>query len=340
MSRHQPLEMQTESLRDNAEGARVDRIWRRLESNLATPVAQKRSLSLAWAPALAAGLVVGFLVGHQYSTPEAEVRGKLVAEPPEMEPAGPAEVPRNTDRSTPEQPKKHEERGQRARARTQRTAPLEEPSDSQVFSDVPVIEPAPPIVGPPPAPPAWLQLAERGEYERAAHGLEDLGGFDAVLYQASADELMILVDVARATGNRGRAIQVLRRVTQSFASDPNAPIAAMTLGRMLMQAGDSKGASEAFSLYRRLSPQGDFAEDALASDIQAAVEEGNWERAQMLARQYESDFPDGRHIDQIREQLATLQQAGGSDPEHEEFATEGSDENPEEELVKPESAYP
>ena len=133
-----------------------------------------------------------------------------------------------------------------------------------------------------------------------------------MLAKASADELMVLVDVARATGNRGRAIQALQRVTESFVSDPNAPIAAMTLGRMLMQAGDRKGASEAFSLYRRLSPEGDFAEDALASDIQAAVEEGNWERAQTLAKQYETDFPDGRHLEQIREQLNSAEPADGS----------------------------
>jgi predicted Zn-dependent protease len=171
------------------------------------------------------------------------------------------------------------------------------------------------IAGPAPAPPLWLTLADRGEYQRAYHGLEEHGGFDAVLLNASADELMVLVDVARATSNRGRAIQALRRVTQSFVSDPNAPIAAMTLGRMLMQAGDRKGASEAFSLYRRLSPQGDFAEDALASDIQAAVEERNWERARTLAKQYEADFPDGRHLEQIREQLNTAQQTAGPDAE-------------------------
>jgi len=207
--------------------------------------------------------------------------------------------------------------------------------DALDFSEVPV---APTAAAPiaraaAPSPAAWLQLADRGDYERAYHALEEFGGFDLVLSKASADELMVLVDVARATGNRGRAIQALRRVTESFVSDPNAPIAAMTLGRMLMQAGDRKGASDAFSLYRRLSPEGDFAEDALASDIQAAVEEGNWERAQTLAKQYETDFPDGRHLEQIREQLNTGQHADTSTPEPEQ-PTEGDAEPPRDEAAE------
>ena len=306
----------SESLRNNADKARVDRIWRRLESDIAAPTSPKRSWSVAWAPALAAGLVVGFFVGHQYPKGVEAPPGRLVAEPTSVEPAGPPEPRRALDQSRAEVPKPSNTLGPRQQTRARRAAPLEDASEANVFTEVPVIETAPPQAGTPPTPqPNWIKLADRGEYQRAYHSLEEHGGFDAVLSRASADELMILADVARATGNRGRAIQALRRVTRSFVSDPNAPIAAMTLGRMLLQAGDSKGASEAFSLYRRLSPEGDFAEDALASDIQAAVEEGNWERAQTLAKQYESDFPDGRHLEQIREQLQAAQQADGSDSE-------------------------
>ncbi len=328
MLEREPFEVDQASLRDNAEEARVERIWRRLESNASGPVLVRRSWSLSWAPALAAGLVMGFLVGHQWQgTADEPVAGKLVAEPASLEPSGPPEPRQVANREGAEQqPKRTKPRRPHRHARARQVVPLEDSAESVEVNDVPVIDLAPPVAGPPPAPAQWLQLADRGEYWLAYHSLEENGGFDAVLDQASADELMILVDVARATGNRGRAIQALRRVTQSFVSDPNAPIAAMTLGRMLMQAGDKKGASEAFSLYRRLSPQGDFAEDALASDIQAAVEQGDWERAHTLAKQYESDFPDGRHLEQIREQLSAAPQADGSASGSEPRADEESEE--------------
>lgn len=330
-----------ETLRDNADKARVERIWRRLEPNVAVPKSPKRSWSIGWAPGLAAGLVVGFLIGHQYTNVPEATPGKLVAEPTSHEPAGLPEPRRASDQSRTEAPEPTKTLGPREPTRAPRSVPLKETPEASVFAEVPVIETAPAPAGSAPVPqPNWLKLADRGEYQRAYHSLEEYGGFDAVLSKASADELMILADVARATGNRGRAIQALRRVTQSFVSDPNAPIAAMTLGRMLLQAGDSKGASEAFSLYRRLSPEGDFAEDALASDIQAAVEEGNWERAQTLAKQYESDFPDGRHLEQIREQLHAAQRANGSNPEPSEPLGEESEVDSEAQTAPPaESPY-
>lgn len=309
--------IESDALRDNASSARVGRIWKRLESNLVPAQrTSKRSFSLAWAPALAAGLALGFLVGRKSVGPELPPPGRLVAEPTSAEPAGPPEQPSSTERAPAREPEQSEPRGLRQPPRAPRLLPSAEAHDALDYSDVPVAPTAmAPLVrtpAPAPSPALWLQLADRGDYERAYQALEEQGGFDQVLSHASADELMVLVDVARATGNRGRAIQALRRVTESFVSNPNAPIAAMTLGRMLMQAGDRKGASEAFSLYRRLSPEGDFAEDALASDIQAAVEAGDWERAQSLAKQYETDFPDGRHLEQIREQLNTAAPADGS----------------------------
>ena len=312
-----PPQIEAATLRDNAQGARVERIWKRLESNLVpTRRTPQRSLPLAWVPVLAAGLTLGFLAGRESVGPELPPPGRLVAEPAAPEPAGPREQPANAERAPARQPEQNEPRGLRPPARTPRLLPSAESHVAPEYTDVPVaptaMAPLIRVPAPAPSPAVWLQLADRGDYERAYHALEEQGGFDLVLSKASADELMVLVDVARATGNRGRAIQALRRVTESFVSDPNAPIAAMTLGRMLMQAGDRKGASEAFSLYRRLSPEGDFAEDALASDIQAAVEEGNWERAQTLAKQYETDFPDGRHLEQIREQLNSAAPADGS----------------------------
>jgi hypothetical protein len=334
-----PPTIEAAALRDNAGNARVERIWKRLESNLVAPQrVPRRSLSFGWVPVLAAGLTLGFFAGRESTPPDLAQPGRLVAEPAPPEPAGPPEQQLNAERSPTPEADSDKRRGLPQPPRAPRLSPSANAGllpnvESNDALEVPVAPTAAaPIARTPvPSPATWLQLADRGDYENAYQALEEFGGFDQVLSNASADELMVLVDVARATGNRGRAIQALRRVTESFVSDPNAPIAAMTLGRMLMQAGDRKGASDAFSLYRRLSPEGDFAEDALASDIQAAVEEGNWERAQTLAKQYETDFPDGRHLEQIREQLNSGQHADTStaEPEAADGETEAQEDQAE-----------
>ncbi len=165
--------------------------------------------------------------------------------------------------------------------------------------------------------PRWLVLVERGEYAAAFQAVDEAGGFDAVVAKASAEELMTLADVARAAGQQGRAIQVLRRVIQLYPDDPNAPVAAMMLGNLLYRAGDAVGAAEAYALNRSLSPQGDFAEDALAREFEVALEAADVERARALATQYEREFPQGRRLGDIQEQLGRAQR------ERDELAREG-----------------
>jgi hypothetical protein len=80
------------------------------------------------------------------------------------------------------------------------------------------------------------------------------------------------------------------------------------LGNELAKAGDPDGAAQAFAMYRALSPQGDFAEDALARLFEGAVEQGNLEHARRLAEQYANDFPDGPRGEDIRAGLAELEQ--------------------------------
>src|SRR5690606_39243865 len=94
----------------------------------------------------------------------------------------------------------------------------------------------------------WLVLAERGEFAASFQRLEESGGFDAVLATGASEELMMLVEVARFVGRQERAIQALRAVTDKHQADPNAPIAAMILGNLLRNSGDSAGAARAYAL--------------------------------------------------------------------------------------------
>jgi hypothetical protein len=114
---------------------------------------------------------------------------------------------------------------------------------------------------------------------------------------------MTLVDVARSTGEREHAVRALRRLLDSFAGAPEAPIAAWTLGNLLEQGGDRTGSADAYALYRRLSPTGDFAEDAAAREVDVALSEGNQELATQLVEKYQLDFPNGHRLAELREEL-------------------------------------
>jgi hypothetical protein len=72
------------------------------------------------------------------------------------------------------------------------------------------------------------------------------------------------------------------------------------LGNLLDQAGDQPGAAQAFALYRRLSPAGDFAEDAAARQVDVALREGNLELVTQLVEDYARDFPHGRRLSEFR----------------------------------------
>lgn len=160
--------------------------------------------------------------------------------------------------------------------------------------------------------PAWLRLANGGDYEGALVEITQAGGFERILESASAEQLMLLSDVARATGQQQRALAALRRIVSEHASDPVAPLAALNMGNLLDKMGDGAGATQAFAIYRALSPKGDFAEDALVRQIRSAVSAGQQDLAQRLVRQYEADFPQGRRADEVArwaEQIPTRAEA-------------------------------
>jgi TolA-binding protein len=98
----------------------------------------------------------------------------------------------------------------------------------------------------------------------------------------------------------------LRHVINEHPGDPYAPTAAYTLGNMLENAGDEAGAAEAFAIYRRLAPKGDFVEDALTRQLDVAIQQRDVEQARRLADQYAKEFPNGRRLGEMRTRLAEL----------------------------------
>ncbi len=288
-------EIPVDAIRDHGVEARVERVWSRLREDLV--VRRRPGRSRGFAITFAFGtFVLGVIVGARLFAHQPIALSSLGAEPIErLAPAAaPASRPAsNLGAATP---------GDVVPARPPHRAAGARHAD--VVTSEPAPEPA--AAGTPAehaASPEWQRLADEGQYAEASAALESAGGFDAALRGASTEELMSLVDVARATGQRDRGILALRRIVNEHGADPNAPVAAWMLGNELAKVRDFTGAEQAFAMYRALSPGGDFAEDALARQIDMASEQGNMDHASTLAAQYLKEFPDGPRTADIRTEL-------------------------------------
>jgi hypothetical protein len=282
-------------LREHGSSERVERIWRRLGPELGQAPVWSRAQTFWALAALVSVFAFGVYVGARWVRPD--VVPTLSAERAvSIEPAlGPQTAPPVPAGSTHVAPRVVPP--QRARSSGIASPVIELAAPSNLA--LPVASSAPIAMAP-----AWELLAEAGDFEAARTALDAQGGFESVLGTATAPQLMTLVDIGRASGSRERAVAALRRVVEFFRDAPEAPLAAWTLGNMLDQAGDEPGASEAYALYRRLSPGGDFAEDALAREVDSALTQGNLELTARLIAQYENEFPNGRRLEEFRSELA------------------------------------
>jgi len=295
---------------------RLERVWKRLEGDLGaaeTPGLvrsrfRRRRDVILLAPAAVVVFASGVLVDQAFRPVAAP--DVVLGREPGVTRTEPAATPEPAPEPRSESPDSTERvRERRPRARSPRVAVREPPSDEPEVVVVESAEPAPQSV-----PPEWYRLWDEDEYQKARETIERQGGFEAALEQASADQAMALVDLARFSRENALAIAALRRVVDRYPSDPNAPIAALTLGNMLERAGDTQGAAEAFQSYRALSPEGDFAEDALARQIEVAIERRDHVRAGELLTQYEQEFPNGTRLEELRAELREAEAAAPVEP--------------------------
>jgi transmembrane sensor len=122
--------------------------------------------------------------------------------------------------------------------------------------------------------------------------------------QAAAD-LLLAADRARLAGHPDEGVELLRKILREHADDPRAPLAAFTLGRLLLvELGRPAEAATAFAQVRRLSPSGAFAEDSLAREVEALGKAGLAADATARAQEYRRLYPNGRR-------MATVRTAGG-----------------------------
>ena len=117
----------------------------------------------------------------------------------------------------------------------------------------------------------------------------------------SAEELLLAADAARLAGHHAQGARLLKQALEQHPTDPRAPLAAFSLGRvLLMELGHPKEAAAAFAEVRRILPSGPFAEDALAREVEAWKQAGDLGRARDRAEEYVRLYPAGRRASSVK----------------------------------------
>lgn len=143
---------------------------------------------------------------------------------------------------------------------------------------------------------AWRSLSQSGDYE---------GAYKLLLQESSVDDdsgaLLDAADAARLSGHPHAAVQYLRKVLDEHRQTPVAPLAAFTLGRVLLERlGQPSEAAEAFATARQLAPHGSLAQDALAREVEAWSKAGHPDEAYRRAREYVDAYPQGRRLRSVQ----------------------------------------
>jgi transmembrane sensor len=118
---------------------------------------------------------------------------------------------------------------------------------------------------------------------------------------SSAEALFANADKARKEGRPEQALGYLRAITERHSSDPRAPLAAFTRGRVLLESlGRPREAAQAFAQARALSgKRSALAEDALAREVEAYAAAGESGTARDRAELYRRNYPKGLRLHQV-----------------------------------------
>lgn len=139
---------------------------------------------------------------------------------------------------------------------------------------------------------AWRSLSQSGDYEGAYRLLQQ-----STVSDDDSGALLDAADAARLSGHPQAAVTYLRKVLDRHGESPVAPLAAFTLGRVLLERlGQPSEAADAFAAARQLAPNGSLAQDALAREVEALSKAGRPDDAYRAARTYVETYPKGRRL--------------------------------------------
>ena len=111
------------------------------------------------------------------------------------------------------------------------------------------------------------------------------------------DVLFAHADRARKAGKPDVAVAHLRTLIDRFPADPHAPVAAFTIGRLLLESlGQPRQAAASFERARVLANGAPVAEDALAREVEAWASAGERALAHRRAELYRQLYPNGSRL--------------------------------------------
>jgi transmembrane sensor len=136
----------------------------------------------------------------------------------------------------------------------------------------------------------WRSLNQAGDYERAYRLLEE-----GAPVGEDVEALMEAADVARLSGHPEVAVRYLEKIVRKHRANPATPLAAFTLGRMLLsQLARPSEAAEAFAAARELAPNGSLSQDALAREVEAWSKAGQTKQAYLRAQLFVEKYPNSK----------------------------------------------
>lgn len=164
---------------------------------------------------------------------------------------------------------------------------------------------APELTNPNPAPKVdWVGLAREGKFAAALAAASRIG-FASECARASADELALLADAARQTGDAKKARTAYTQMRQRFAGSKQASLAAFHLGVLEFdQVGSHSKAANWFRTYLKENPTGPLTREARGR-LMEALNGSDSPEATALASAYLRDYPSGPHAQLARRIAST-----------------------------------
>jgi transmembrane sensor len=195
--------------------------------------------------------------------------------------------------------------GEHVEVGTEEPSPEPPPVPVEAAASAPA-EPTGPRAAPAPRP-RWRELADRGAYTEACAAIGERGLRDASRRAHTVDELWALADTARLSGHPALAVEPLTRLAEHDAPDARAGIAALTLGRLSLDALDAPG--EAVRWLERAVALGvpeRLREPTLARLVEAHRRAGNGTQMASTGARYLESYPDGRNAARVRAWLESV----------------------------------
>jgi transmembrane sensor len=141
----------------------------------------------------------------------------------------------------------------------------------------------------------WQTLARANKFKEAFRHVNERG-FDAELARADAEDLMLLGDVSRLSGNYGHALRAYQKVRSRAPGTEWAANAAFSMGRVYFDQRDAYGeAARWFGTYSNERSDGPLAREALGRQMEALSRAGDRAGADRAAEQYLRQYPKGPH---------------------------------------------